>query len=306
MRKGMQTKIGIGRPARKGTDQAMKKGIKTNAKPGRPINPGAGEAMRKGTQAKKGVGRPAGKGAGQAMRAEMKTRMALGRPAGEVGDRVRSDLLEAARQLFLSNELKAVSIREIAAKARVNGAMVSYYFGSKQGLYLSMVEELLSTLRAKLYEMQPGEEVSIAEFSATYCTMLAANPWWPNFMVRKVLFSHGEVRDVVIKIMATVFVPKLLHAIHSGKAQKQFRADLNPGLALLSVMGMTIFPFLAKPVVEQVLHLQIDARFAEQLDAHNTRLFLNGVLQNPHGTSRKPATATLTGKSSRNRSHLLN
>ncbi len=231
------------------------------------------------------------------MRNGTRTKMGLGRPSGGDADRVRSDLLQAARQLFLSNEFKAVSIREIAVTAGVNGAMVSYYFGSKQGLYLAMVEELLSSLRAKLDELQPGAEVSIAQFSATYCALLSANPWWPNFMVREVLFSHGEVREAVIKIMSTVFAPKLLHSIQSEIAQKQFRADLNPALALLSVMGMTIFPFLARPMVEQVLHLQIDARFAEQLAAHNTQLFLNGVLQNPQSTSPQSSTATVTGKS---------
>lgn len=221
----------------------------------------------------------------------------LGRPSGADGDRVRSDLLQAARQLFLSNEFKAVSLREIAAKAGVNGAMVSYYFGSKQGLYLAMVEELLHSLQVKLEELQPGAEVSIAQFSATYCTLLAANPWWPNFMVREVLFSHGEVREAVIQIMSTVFAPKLLHSIQREIGQMQYRADLNPALALLSVMGMTIFPFLARPLIEQVLHLQIDAGFAEQLAAHNTQLFLNGVLQNPQRASATTTAATLTGKS---------
>ena len=226
-----------------------------------------------------------------------KTKMGLGRPSGGEGDRVRSDLLQAARQLFLNSEFKAVSIREIAAKAGVNGAMVSYYFGSKQGLYLAMVEELLSSLRVKLDESQPGAEVSIAQFSATYCALLAANPWWPNFMVREVLFSHGEVREAVIQIMSTVFAPKLLHTIQREIAQKRFRADLNPALALLSVMGMTLFPFLARPLVEQVLHLQIDARFAAQLAAHNTQLFLNGVSENPQGASPESSSVTVTGKS---------
>jgi len=206
-----------------------------------------------------------------------KAKTSAGRPSGGDSDKVRGELLDAARTLFLSNEFKAVSIRQIAEAAGVNGAMVSYYFGSKQGLYLAMVEELLMSLQQSLESAQPGADVTIADFSERYCQLLVDNPWWPNFIVREVLFSDGAIRAAVIQKMGTIFAPKLLHSIQQQIAEKQFRSDLNPALTLLSLMGMTVFPFLARPLIEQVLNVRIDDSFARTLAAHNTQLILHGV-----------------------------
>lgn len=211
------------------------------------------------------------------MQKPRKQAQTLGRPAGNDGDRVKSELLQAARKLFLSSEFKAVSIREIAASAGVNGAMVSYYFGGKQGLYLAMVEELLQSLQQSLQPVNPDADVSVEAFSYSYCKLLAENPWWPNFMVREVLFSDGEIRAAVLQKFTAVFAPRLLQSIEHEKQRKNYREDLNSELTLMSLMGMTIFPFLAKPLVEKAFKLKIDETIVTQLASHNAKLFLHGV-----------------------------
>ena len=201
----------------------------------------------------------------------------LGRPAGKDSEKVRAQLLNAAREHFLSREFKAVSIRRIAETAGVNGAMVNYYFGSKQGLYMAMVEALFQRLEASLGELDTDSMLTVADFSRSYCKLLAENPWWPNFFVREVLFSEGETREAIIDKFRSVFAPKLLQSIQSEISAGHFRQDLNPGLTLLSLMAMTIFPFLAKPMVEQILKLSLDETTVGVLAAHNTQLFLHGV-----------------------------
>jgi len=201
----------------------------------------------------------------------------LGRPAGREGDKVKADLLQAARQHFLSREFKAVSIRRIAETAGVNGAMVNYYFGSKQGLYMAMVDDLLQSLEQSLQDLGKNTDVSVADFSSSYCKLLAQNPWWPNFMVREVLFSEGEIREAVIEKFGSVFAPRLLKSIQEGVANGRYRQDLNPRLTLMSLIAMTVFPFLAKPVMESVLKMSIDEKMATTLAAHNTQLFLHGI-----------------------------
>jgi AcrR family transcriptional regulator len=47
----------------------------------------------------------------------------------------RTRLLEAALILFAEKGLDGTGIREIAAKAKANSAMVQYHFGGKEGLY---------------------------------------------------------------------------------------------------------------------------------------------------------------------------
>lgn len=201
----------------------------------------------------------------------------LGRPAGRNGDEVKAALLAAAQQHFLVREFKAVSIRQIAETAGVNGAMVNYYFASKQGLYLAMVEVLFESLEESMSALGSEDGISIADFSRSYSKLLAENPWWPNFMIREVLFSEGEVKTAIMARISSTIAPRLLKSLQSGIDSGQFRQNLNPGFALTSLMGMIIFPFLARPIIEPLLNVEITAATADALALHNTQLFLHGV-----------------------------
>src|SRR5919107_1947140 len=62
-----------------------------------------------------------------------KERRGRGRPRG--GTTARADILEAARRRFLADGYDQVTVRAIAAEAGVDPALISYYFGSKKGLF---------------------------------------------------------------------------------------------------------------------------------------------------------------------------
>jgi len=56
-----------------------------------------------------------------------------GRPEGT--SEVRADILDAAEDVFSSLGYAGTSLREVAEKAKVTQALISYYFGSKFGLF---------------------------------------------------------------------------------------------------------------------------------------------------------------------------
>jgi AcrR family transcriptional regulator len=56
-----------------------------------------------------------------------------GRPRGTTS--TRADILAAARRHFLADGYDRVTLRSVAADAGVDVALVSYYFGSKKGLF---------------------------------------------------------------------------------------------------------------------------------------------------------------------------
>lgn len=208
----------------------------------------------------------------------MQRRKNAGRPAGNEGEKVKADLMDAARRHFLQREFKAVSVREIAESAGVNGAMVNYYFGSKQGLYMAMVDELLNSLEASLAELGGDEALSVTEFSRAYTQVLLENPWWPNFLLREVLMKEGESRNAMVARFAGAFAPRLMASISYKIRDGQYRDDLDPGLTMLSMIALTVFPFLAKPVMETVLGREMNEEAAARLVEHNIALFHGGVL----------------------------
>src|SRR5829696_888097 len=69
--------------------------------------------------------------------------------AGGPRDR-EAALLAAGRALFATRPYDELSIDEIARRARVAKGLVYYYFGSKRGLYLAVVERSAAELRARV------------------------------------------------------------------------------------------------------------------------------------------------------------
>jgi AcrR family transcriptional regulator len=69
----------------------------------------------------------------------------LGKPDPD-GNTVRERLLGAALELFARKGFESASVRELAEAAVVTRPTLYYHFGSKEGLYLELVERLCSTV----------------------------------------------------------------------------------------------------------------------------------------------------------------
>ncbi|THV36378.1 TetR/AcrR family transcriptional regulator [Glycomyces buryatensis] len=62
--------------------------------------------------------------------------------------RTRSEILDVATGEFSANGFAGARVDEIAAKTRTTKRMIYYYFGSKQGLYLAVLERAYATIRS--------------------------------------------------------------------------------------------------------------------------------------------------------------
>lgn len=68
-----------------------------------------------------------------ASRPRRKGGLALGRRPGNTA--TRADILDAAEEEFAARGYVGTSLRDITQRAKLNTALVKYYFGSKEGLY---------------------------------------------------------------------------------------------------------------------------------------------------------------------------
>ena len=72
--------------------------------------------------------------------------MRMARPIHSNSIETRQRMIRAASALFAQYGQKGTSVRAIATQSAVNVAMISHYFGSKQGLYQACLEELYREL----------------------------------------------------------------------------------------------------------------------------------------------------------------
>jgi AcrR family transcriptional regulator len=193
---------------------------------------------------------------------------------------VRLRLVDTARALFTRRGFGEVSVREIAREAGVTPAMIAYYFGDKQGLYEAMLSSVFDTLLGRVRELaaeSPASTAPVEAFIRLYVGTIQAQPWLPGLLLREVLTADSAVRARFVErfaARAAAIVPGLLAAEIAGGA---LRGDLDARLAVLSLIGMCVFPFLAHPITGKALGYELDAEFAARLVAHTSRLFLDGA-----------------------------
>lgn len=87
-------------------------------------------------------------------------------------ERTREDILKVATAEFAANGYAGARVDEIAARTRTTKRMLYYYFGSKEGLYLAVLERVYAQIRRvergiQIDELSPDEALrKLAE--ATY------------------------------------------------------------------------------------------------------------------------------------------
>lgn len=205
-----------------------------------------------------------------------------GRPVKKGGGHdVREALLEAAGRLFAARGVEEVSLRELARAARVTSAMVHYYFGDKQGLYDALLERALARLLERVRavtETPVAKQDEIAALLQVAVGTLSSEPWIPSLIIREVLAEGGRFRDRFIEGYASQMARVVPALIEHEQGRGRLRRDLDPQLAFISVIGMTVWPFAVRPVIERVLDLRLDAEgFATRFVEHTHRLFLEGA-----------------------------
>ncbi|MBW3567772.1 MAG: CerR family C-terminal domain-containing protein [Proteobacteria bacterium] len=190
----------------------------------------------------------------------------------------RHQLLVAARREFALHGFRGTTVRHVADQAGVTPAMVHYHFRDKHGLYEAMLRETLDPLLLHLQALaSDGNAGSLREAIAGYMRLMVNTPELPALIIRDVLSEDGVMRNTFIRDFASRGARAMRAILERDRAAGRLREDLDPRMTLISLMGMTVFPFIARPIVNKVLELEYDEAMVEQLATHTATLFYNGV-----------------------------
>lgn len=209
-----------------------------------------------------------------------------GRPRASAAARdVREQLLTAASAAFAAHGYAAVALRDVAKSAGTTAAMVHYYFGDKDGLYVALLERALqrllenvrTNLGARAAAGASAPSFSLDVFLDAAMQALGAEPWLPQLVLREVLSDGARFRDRFVSGYAQPMSQLVRGALRGEVAAGRLRADLDVDLALMSLLGLAAFPYLAQPVLERALGVTYDAALRARLAAHTKRLFLEGA-----------------------------
>jgi len=106
-------------------------------------------------------------------------------------------LKEAARTVFTRKGYAATKVRDIAAEADINLALVNYYFRSKEKLFELIMAEAIQKLFDKIQPIIYNESTTITEkielIADHYINLLIENPDLPLFFVSEVMSGSNKL-----------------------------------------------------------------------------------------------------------------
>lgn len=193
----------------------------------------------------------------------------------------RDRILAAAHRVFLRSGTAKARTQEIADEAGVNKALVHYYFGTKDALADAVFTAAAGQLMPRIFSILADPSRSIEEKVRA--------------VVREQLDFHSERPYLAVYVLSEAHTqPERVRAIlgQAGPApiaalRKQLAAAIAAGEIrrisaeqfVVNLMGLLVFPFVVRPVLEILLGLDA-SRFPAFIEARKRELpafFLAGL-----------------------------
>jgi TetR/AcrR family transcriptional regulator len=162
----------------------------------------------------------------------------------------KAAVFQAAALEFSERGYDAAGTDRIAARARLNKAMLYYHFGSKRDLYLAVVRDMVVTVstRARAIADSPGTaEEKLDRWIETLVEEAAARPWFPPIMLREIAAGAPHFDARIFRLMNDVF-DAVKDIIVQGQREGVFRAA-DPLLSHLTIMPPILIFFARQRVI---------------------------------------------------------
>jgi TetR/AcrR family transcriptional regulator len=196
----------------------------------------------------------------------------------------RAAILEAAAREFGEYGVAGARTDAIAREARVNKALLYYYFKDKETLYGAVLDQAFSGLKNAVFAVLdsglPPSEKMMAYVGA-YFDFIASNALYPRLMQREMMRARegqsSHLEKVIKNYIQPIFV-RVSEVMREGVAKGEFR-PVNPSHFIPSIVGIIVFYFSSAPVMQKIVGFnpltpeRIAERRAAVLDFISAALF---------------------------------
>lgn len=196
----------------------------------------------------------------------------------EISHDTKKRILEAALKVFSEKGKYGARMQEIADEAKINKAMLHYYYTNKENLYEKSLEFLFTTLFSRLWNFIEDDMSSLdvlVKFIDTYIDFLTENSGLIRIIGREMIDGGPVLRKIFSKLLhqEKTFNPlKLVVVLEKAKKEHKIR-KIDPEQTVISILGMIVFYFMSRPVLNFILNVKpedqkefIKARKASVID----------------------------------------
>lgn len=188
-------------------------------------------------------------------------------------------IIQAANKIFLENGYAGTRMQDIADEAKINKAMLHYYFKNKESLFRMIFLEnfgLLIPLINQVIEAKTSIKEKLLNIAELYIDLMQSNPKLPLFVINE-LSNHSDSFIAAIKDSQNE-LPNFKQLIQEVKdaVKKKEIAPIDPELLIVGVLALSIFPVIAKQML-QILFSENDKSMDDILQRRKE--FINDFIQ---------------------------
>ncbi len=202
----------------------------------------------------------------------------------------REVILSTAMKLFGQKGFEGTSVREIAAGAVVNPAMISYYFGSKEKLFQNLVEHKAAYLKSVFEELSSTSISQIEKIYVvidSYIERMFSSPQFHHLLQRELsLDRRHDLKNAISDILLRNFVSiKLI--IQKGIESGEFR-EVDTELTIATILGTINNLLSSETMCRKILQKGKEfnpfhsKKLKERISAHLKQLMRSHLLKVNH------------------------
>lgn len=151
----------------------------------------------------------------------------------------RDLLLDATAALLAERSTLEASFSEIAARSGLNSALIKYYFGSKEGLFLAVLErdaDKSMAALASLVEMPIPAEQKLKKHINGIINTYYRSPYINRLINYMIVQGQPESSQRVAKIFVEPMVEAYRSIVKQGVEEGRFR-PVDPSMLYYSIVG---------------------------------------------------------------------
>ncbi|HEX4038580.1 MAG TPA: TetR/AcrR family transcriptional regulator [Acidobacteriaceae bacterium] len=174
-------------------------------------------------------------------------------------DRSRDRILQAAIHEFSEHGLAGARTGAIAAAARVNKALLYYYFRDKEALYIAALEEVAGRVAGDAIavldlDCSPGERV--LRFALQHFDRILSKHGFQALMQQEMVRYHQGQSTAMRVIAKNAFEPmwdRALSLVREGIESGEL-CKVDTMQMMYAALGANVFYFLSAPMVRLLAH----------------------------------------------------
>lgn len=208
----------------------------------------------------------------------------------------KEKIITAAIDVFAEKGKHGARMEEIAARAKVNKAMLYYFYTTKENLFRETLSFILMELSKRItsgiqsvYDRTSDQVEILRAIVRSHFDAYSSNMQYTKIMLDAVVTAPEDLRKALENLKSGCWaknsdeVPKpdkMIDFLKEGIAGGAFR-KIDPKQVMISIIGMNMVYFSSKPISQVLLDIDVDDenKFLKERQESIIDLLLYGIME---------------------------